>query len=139
MSTEENKAIVRRFIDAMEGDPEDLSFVDEFISPNYVSELRQIRGPEEYKQRFVDNANSFMADLESTIEEMIAEGDKVVVRGTMSGIHKGTYNGIAPTGRRWRQAGVLIYRLADGKIVDEWVTTNWYSIFKQLGAFPPPE
>ena len=141
MSLEENKAIVRRFREAFFrlASTEDLSFVDEFISPNYVSERRGIRGPEEYKQRIIDNRNSFMTDAEGTTEEMIAEGDKVVVRGTYSGTHTGTLRGIAPTGKRWTVGAVFIYYLADGKIVDQWVLAEWDSMYRQIGAYPPLE
>ena len=139
MSKEQNKAIVRRFIEAQMANKENVGFVDGFVSPNYVSEQRGIRGLEEYKQRMIDNRNSFMADVEGTIEDMIAEGDKVVVRGTWSGTHKGPALGIAPTGKRWTVGAVTIYRLTGGKIVNEWVMGDFNSMFRQLGAYPPLE
>ena len=138
MSVEENKAIVRRFIEAKYTRNADVNSLDEFICPDYGSEERGIRGLEEYRQRFIDNSNSFMAECEGTIEEMIAEGDKVVVRGTWSGTHKGTFRGIAPTGKRWTIGVMIIYQLADGKIVDERMQVDWLSIWRQIGAYPPP-
>ena len=113
MSVEENKAIVRRFCEARSGlaSTEIPSFVDEFIPPNYVSERRRIRSREEYKQRMIRHRNSsFLADAENTVEEMIAEGDKVVMRGTLSSTHTGTFFGIAPTGvighTDWSENGI---------------------------------
>ena len=139
MSAEENKAIVQRFLEAGMGNPKDLGYVDEFVSPNYSSERREIHGIKEYKQRIIDNRNSFAADVEGTIDEMIAEGDKVVVRGTWSGTHKGTAFGIAPTGKRYTIGLITIYRLAGGKIVDEWAMGDFNSMFRQIGAYPSLE
>ena len=70
----------------------------------------------------------------TTIEDLIAEGDKVVVRMTQRGTHQGTFFGLAATGKQVTVAGIAIFRLRDGQIVEEWLLTDQLNAMQQLGA-----
>jgi predicted ester cyclase len=71
------------------------------------------------------------------IEDLIAEGDKVVARLTTSGTHQGVFLGLSPTGKRVMVTGIEIFRLAGGKIVEHWNTYDDLGLFQQLGVLPP--
>jgi steroid delta-isomerase-like uncharacterized protein len=73
-------------------------------------------------------------DLTITIEDLIAEGDKVVTRLTARGTHQGTFRGIAPTGRVVSWTGIRIFRIAEGKIVEHWANWDDLSLLQQLGG-----
>lgn len=75
-------------------------------------------------------------DLRLTFEDMIAEGDKVVIRGAFSGTHRGKPCGIPVTGRPVTQTSVFIFRLIKGEIVEGWYATNDRELTKKLGAAP---
>lgn len=75
-------------------------------------------------------------DGSHTIEDMIAEGDKVVVRVTGRGTHTGELMGIAPTGKQLMMTGIAIYRLEDEKIVERWAEHDLLSMMQQLGIIP---
>jgi steroid delta-isomerase-like uncharacterized protein len=72
------------------------------------------------------------------IEDLIAEGDRVVARTTFTGTHQGDFFGIAPTGRSVSIAGVHILRIADGKIMEHWGTNDDLGLMRQLGVIPAP-
>ena len=138
MSTEENKGIVRRMIE--EGVNErDLALFDELYAPDFLYHLGSttIEGVEAYKQF---NLMSFTAfpDLRFTIEDQIAEGDKVVTRWLVSGTQKGPFQGIPPTGKYVTVTGVGINRFANGKIVENWTNMDFLGILQQLGVVPVP-
>jgi predicted ester cyclase len=75
-------------------------------------------------------------DCQFTIEDMIAEGDRVATKKTFTGTHKGEFNGIPPTGRRVTLTFVDILRLRDGKIVEHWLSMDQLSFLQQLGVAP---
>jgi predicted ester cyclase len=77
-------------------------------------------------------------DVQTTILDTIAEGDKVVFRASTEGTHTGPFMGIPPTGKRAKWTFVDIMRIADGKLVEEWVETDMMSLMQQLGMVPPP-
>jgi steroid delta-isomerase-like uncharacterized protein len=79
-------------------------------------------------------------DLERTIEDLVAEGDKVVARWTARGTHDGDFNGIPPTGKTAHSSGITIFRIADGRIVEEWAESDTLGLLQQVGAIPggPP-
>ena len=72
-------------------------------------------------------------DFHMTIEDIIAEGDKVWVRTTNTGTHKGEFRGLAPTDKKFIEAAVWISRMVDGKVVEEWGATDELDFLKQLG------
>jgi predicted ester cyclase len=73
-----------------------------------------------------------------TVEDIVAEGDKVVTRGTFSGTHKGEFMGINPTGKRISVGVIEILRIADGKMVEHWNLVDSLGMMQQLGVVPPP-
>ena len=77
-------------------------------------------------------------DAQFTIDDMIGEGDRVVLRLTMRGTHRGVFNGIPPTGRRVLVTGVSIERVVGGRIMEGWVTNDALGMLQQLGVIPPP-
>jgi len=83
----------------------------------------------------ISEANAF-PDLHYTIEDMIAEGDKVVVRLTFSGTHRGEFMGVAPTNKRVTTTAIFIQRIVSGKLVEEWSNADLLGFFQQLGVIP---
>jgi predicted ester cyclase len=77
-------------------------------------------------------------DLSAKLEDLVAEGDKVVVRFTAEGTHDGTLLGVPPTGKRMRISGISIYRLAEGKFVEHWEEGDRLGLLQQLGVIPAP-
>jgi steroid delta-isomerase-like uncharacterized protein len=141
MSAEENKAIVRRFWKVWEED-DFIDLIDEFLAPDYVNHSPgfpgQPTGPEGVKA-VVSMFRSGMPDLRLNILDMIAEGDKVVVRYTVEGTHEGELFGVAPTGRRVSIESMTVERVSDGKIREHWRITDSLDMMQQLGAIPTPE
>ena len=125
MSIEENKKLVRRLCEEVY-DQGNVDLVDELVAQrirgrNWVN--RHSSGPvvrEDFKRIFAKN-RAALSDVSFTIEDMIAEGDKVCVRGTYSAIHdRGEWLGMAPTGNRVTETVIDIFRLKEGKIVEVW-------------------
>jgi len=129
MSLEENKAIVRRWIEAY--NKRNLDF-DEFIAPDYVDHTNQV-DRDGLKQLFAMGLNAY-PDWHETIEDIIAEGDKVWVRLAYTGTHTGEFFGLAPTGKKITSKAVDIYRIVNGKLAEYWNVTDNVNIFKQIGA-----
>ena len=75
-------------------------------------------------------------DASATIEDMVAEGDKVAVRVTWRATHKGEFMGITPTGKQIEMTNTLIFRIADGKLVENWATIDELRLMRQLGVIP---
>lgn len=140
MSVEENKAIVKRFVKEVLNE-RNLAVVDELCAADFVwhapGGLEQVRGPERLKRLLTGFSTTF-PDLRVTIEDLIAEGDKVVVRSTRTGTHRGEYRGIAATGKRATWTWVSIHRIVGGKIVEEWDEGDHLSVMQQIGAIPAP-
>jgi predicted ester cyclase len=134
MSLEENKAIVRRFLEEYNKhnlDEFDELF-DEFVAPEYIDHTNQV-DREGLKQLFIMAFKAF-PDMHETIEDIIAEGDKVWVRVKATGTHTGEWLGIAPTGKRWTSEMVDIYRIVNGKHVEGRFVTDHLDFLKQLGV-----
>ncbi len=136
MSVEENKAIFRRIVE--EGfNKGNLAIVDELVATDHVNHTDNVRGPEEYKQ-FITVYRTAFPDLHMTVEDQIAEGDKVVNRWTSRGTHKGDLMGIPPTGKQTTVTGMYVARIIGGKIVEEWGNFDALGMMQQLGVVPPP-
>ena len=140
MSTDENKAIARRFIQAWSAGG--IGIIDELAAPDitvaYTHYPEPIHGAESFKQMLTQTFASF-PDMRITVDELIAEGDKVAVRWTYSGTHQGEeVFGIPPTGKEVRVSGITVYRIADGKVVEESGLVDAFSLMLQLGAVPAP-
>lgn len=140
MSTEENKALARRFVEEA-WSKGNLAVIDELLAANFVLHAAPLPGVspdrEGYKQ-WVSMTSAAYADGQTTVEDLIAEGDKVVARWSWRGTHKGEIWGIAPTGKQVTITGISIDRIVDGKIVEEWIEMDMLGMMQQLGVVPPP-
>ena len=141
MSTEQNKAVVRRFFDEI-CNARKLQVADELFSAGHTYTDSSIpgipKGPEGQRQ-LVSTYQAAFPDVHWHVEEMIAEGDKVVTRWTGSGTHKAVLQGnppIPPTGKRATVPGVWIHRIAGGKIVESWNVWDTLGMLQQLGVVP---
>jgi len=140
MSSEDNKAIVRLTAEEV-WSKGNLAIVDEIYAPNFVCHFivgPDWRGREGVRQQVTMHRTSF-PDWHEHIEDIIGEGDKVVIRFTSRGTHKGEFQGIPPTGKQVNIAEVAIYRIADGKIVEQWGFPDIMGLLRQLSAGPPGE
>jgi steroid delta-isomerase-like uncharacterized protein len=136
MSIKENKAIFRQIVE--EGyNKGNLAIVDELVAANHVNHADDVRGPEEYKQ-FITMYRTAFPDLHMTIEDQIAEGDKVVNRWMSRGTHKGDLMGIPPTGKHVTVTGMYVARIIGGKITEEWGNFDALGMMQQLGVVPSP-
>jgi steroid delta-isomerase-like uncharacterized protein len=135
--SEENKAIFRRYVEEV-GNEGNLDLVDEIFA-DYVSHQPDgsvlERGPEDVK-RFMGEFRSAFPDFHTTIEDQIAEGDRVATRWTMHGTHEGEFRGIAPTGGQIRVTGIGIFRFSEGKVVESWDNFDQLGMMQQLGVVP---
>ena len=113
-----------------------LEIIPELLAPNYVSHESGAKGPEGFKQALTMVRTAF-PDFHCTIDDMLAEGYKVVTRYTMTGTHKGEYMGIAPTGKKVTSTGIVITRWAGGKEVEAWGVSDMLAMYQQLGVSPP--
>jgi steroid delta-isomerase-like uncharacterized protein/deazaflavin-dependent oxidoreductase (nitroreductase family) len=135
MSTEDNKAHVRRFYQEGVHNP---ALFDELLAPTYVLHLPgspPIAGIEQAKQLMVAYTSGF-PDLQLTTEDMVAEGDKVAIRNTWRGTHQGAFQGLPPTGKYVTFTGTDIFRFAGGKIAEQWADLDALGLMQQLGAIP---
>ncbi len=140
MSTEENKAIVQRLFEEVFNERR-LDRADELVAPDYLDHAAvpgQGPGLEGAKQQRWAMYFAAIPDLHSTIDDLVAEGDKVVVRYTGEGTQQGELLGIPPTGKRFRFSGICIIRLAEGKIAENWEQDDLLGLMQQLGVLPPP-
>jgi len=139
MSAEENKALVRRYVEEFV-DRSNFDLSDEIFAPNFLrydADPDQMSGVEDLKHFFAMLHSGFPG-FQSTIEDLFAEGDKVVLRFTFHGTHQGEFMGIGPTGKQVTMAGIDIFRIADGKIVELWNQEDVLGMMQQLDAIPEP-
>ena len=135
MSAEENKALARRAWETLADNPDVL---DEVYAPDVVWHQPEgdIQGLEEAEQ-FVAMIKAAFPDMSTTVEDVIAEGEKVVTRVRFRGTHQGETEDFGPpTGKQIEQEGITIHRFEDGKIVEEWNQYDNLSILQQLGLAP---
>ena len=129
MSTETNKAIVQRYFEEI-GNQGKLAVAREIITPEHVADVEQL----------TLMLHVAFPDFHITVEEQIAEEDKVVTRFTASGTHQGVWQSplgaIPPTGKRFIHTGIRIFRIADGKLVETWGGADTLSQLQQLGVIP---
>jgi|SRR5215203_976532 len=138
--SEENEALVRRYFEEI-WDKGNLELIDELFTTNFVrhgpvgTEGGEVRGLEGFKA-LVSSYRTGLPDLRIPIEDLIAEGDRVVTRWTAYGTHQGELLGNAPTGNQATVAGILIDRISGGKIEEEWVDYDTLHLIQQIGAVP---
>jgi steroid delta-isomerase-like uncharacterized protein len=136
MTADTNTLIMERFTSEFLTSG-DAALAEEFLSPDIVLHFagQQQRGRDTYRAVVAANGDTF-EDLVWTVEEMVADGDAVAVRYTMTGTHRGDFAGIPPTGKAVVAQSMAFYRLADGQIVEERAQLDMLGILQQLGAAP---
>jgi steroid delta-isomerase-like uncharacterized protein len=134
MSTAENKAVVRRFWEECVNQ-QHLAALERLVAPDFVhhgaADAAQARGPEGVR-RWAARLQAALPDLQVTIEDLIAEGDMVVVRSTRTGTHRGPLLGVPPTGRRATWTAIDIFRLAGGQLAERWDEFDSLGLREQL-------
>src|SRR5215211_7899335 len=140
--SQENKALTRRSWEIVA--KASLETLDDALQEVYADDIvmhepdEDVHSIEGLKQ-FVSMIRSAIPDLHITLEDDIAEGDKVVSRWSAQGTHQGELMGIAPTGNQVTITGVTIHRIKEGKIVEEWENWDALGLMQQIGAVPSPE
>ena len=140
-SAEEIKAMQRRLFAEFFSQGK-LEVADEIFAPDHVyynpDTPEGIHGPEGMKRFVVGTFRSAFPDLRGTVEDQIAEGEKVVMRWTARGTHQGELQGLPPTGKRVKVAGMVISRSAEGKLVESWEVYDTLGMMRQLGLVVIP-
>jgi steroid delta-isomerase-like uncharacterized protein len=139
MSTEQNKANDRRFVEEVWSQG-NMAAVDEVLADNYIlhDPSSTIHGAEGFKQ-FVSMFRTAFPDLQMTIEDQITDGEKLVRRFKVRGTHKGALQGIPPTGKQVTVTGILISHYGNGKLEEDWSNFDALGMLQQLGVIPSME
>ena len=140
MSAEQNKALARKLVEEIINRG-NISLADEIMTPDFIEHegapgLSKDR--EGFKQS-IPMLRSAFPDFKATIDDIVAEGDKVVIRQTWSGTQKGEWMGMPPTGKSVSFGVIDIIRIADGKFVEHWGQMDTMRMMQQLGVVPAPE
>lgn len=138
MSRKENENLVRRIIEEV-WNQKKLDLIDETYASDYTYHAPNspaLRGPDGYRQ-VVTTYTSAFPDQHFTIEDLISSDDKVVLRYTTKGTHKGELMGIAPTDLSTTSSGIAIIRFSGAKIAEEWGNWDALGLLQQIGAIPP--
>jgi steroid delta-isomerase-like uncharacterized protein len=138
MSIEDNKELARRLTKLL--DHNDEKQIKEILSPDFISHFAGLPDALDREQYIQLNHMAKIAfnDLSRTVEDLIAEEDKVAVRITARGTHTGLFQGIPGTGKITKITGIAIRRIFDGRIVEEWVITDQLGLLQQLGILKMP-
>ncbi len=139
MSAEENKAVVHRLLE--EGwNQHNLDVIDDLNAPDLVDHSAPPGFPSDKAGARQGSAMYLQAfpDLHFTLEDLIAEGDKVVARWSSRGTHQGELFGVPPTGKLVTSTGINIARIRDNRIVETWQNLDMLGILQQIGAIPTP-
>jgi steroid delta-isomerase-like uncharacterized protein len=137
MSAEDNKTLVRRYVEEVLN-RKNLAIVDELFAPTFVdhdSSMPDAKGPAGIK-RLAAMVHASFPDVRFTIEDLIAEGDRVVYRYTVRGSHQQDFMGIAAAGKQIEFTGIHIYRVEGGKLQEEWENWDTFGLMRQLGVIP---
>jgi steroid delta-isomerase-like uncharacterized protein len=135
----ENKTLVRRWFKEV-WSKGNLAVADQIVAANYANHDPASPMPEpgrEGLKKHVTTYRTALPDLTITVDEALAEGNKVTVRWTARGTHKATLMGIAPTGKQVTLTGISVIRISGGKVAEHWVTWDTLGMMQQLGAVPP--
>jgi steroid delta-isomerase-like uncharacterized protein len=143
MSAEENKAIARREMEELFNHTGNLDVADDIYAPDFVghgpTQPEDLHGVEAARQ-FAATMRSAFPDLTCTIEDQVAEGDKVVTPWRGRGIHQGETEELGPpSGNRLEITGISIERFSEGKIAESWDTYDALGMMQQLGMVPEPQ
>ena len=139
MTTAENKKVIAAFVEDVINQGR-LDRADDLVPLDFV-ELDPLPGQQQGREGLKDVIGGMRAafpDLHWVLDEVVAEGDKVVSRFTWTGTHRATFLGIPSTGRKVTVKGVVIDRLAEGKMADSRILMDSLGLMQQLGALPTP-
>lgn len=125
--------LARRYY-AQVWDKGDLDAADQLVAPDIVLNgwapgLDGLKG-------VIESTRESFPDLKYSIEDVIEDGDKVVVRFIFTGTHQGIYRDLEPTGKEVAYSGIGIWRVANGRLVEHWSNVDLYGLMQQLGAIP---
>ncbi len=140
--SEDKKAMLRRITDEVFSQG-NLDVVDELFAPNYVLHDPgvpggELRGVESFKQQWVSMFRTAFPDLQLTVQDQVAEGDRVVTRYVGRGTHRGELMGIPPTNNEALVSGMIMSRVSCGRVEEEWNNFDALGMMQQLGVIPPP-
>ena len=138
MAEEENKAVVRRFYDEVMGRG-NVALLDEIMAEDFVDHGEALFGSPRGRSVLsagIAGVHSILADLNIHLEDMIAEGDLVGVRGTMRCRQVGTFLGVAPTGHELAWKGLAVFRVENGRITARWFNSDSITLVRQLRLAP---
>ena len=136
----ENKEIARKYPEEVISKG-NLDLIDEIIADDYVeynsARPEPLHGPDEVKE-YVSTLRTAVPDIHCGVEDLIAEGDKVVRRDRATGTHEGEFMGIEATGKEAVVEGIHIHRIEDGQLVETWAQNDVMSMMQQFGVVEPP-
>ena len=137
MSADENKAIAHRWYEMLNS--HNLTHMDELFAADFVDHdsavlNHDLDGTKQFFSMYLDA----FSDAQVTLDDLIAEGDRVAARFTVRGTHKGPFMGLPPTGKPFTLTAIDILRIVDGKIVEHWGEADTLGLLQQLGAIPAP-
>jgi steroid delta-isomerase-like uncharacterized protein len=135
MSIDDNKALVRRFIEQV-FERGDMAAVDELVAEDFVPHTYPGTTDREGLKRAMERVSTGITDAKFTIEDVIAEGDRVAVRLTSGATQDGEFMGMPPSGKRYEIEEIHIFRLRDGRITEHWHQFDQLGMMRQLGAMP---
>lgn len=131
MSQEQNKAMVRRFFEEVWNQGKD-DVIDEIFAPTVIFNGQSIT--REALKRALAGRRAAFTDIHVTVEDQVAEGDKVSTRRTWRARHHGPYRGVVPTGKQVTWTQISVVRFSEGRVVEDWAVGDELSILQQLGA-----
>ncbi len=134
-SAEQNKALIRKMYDLWNRKQTDAAL--DLMAPSYVGHFTDAELTWEQEAKLDVAYIAAFPDASATIEDLVAEGDKVAIRVTWRGTHQKEYMGIAPTGKQAEMTNAGVFRIAGGKVVELWATMDNLRFLRQLGAIPP--
>ncbi len=141
MPTEQNKAVVRQLIEEVINQ-KNMSLGEEIMAADFIEHEEVPPGVPpgiEGTKMLFGMLHSAFPDFKATINDLIAEGDKVVVSMTWTGTQHGEWMGLPPSGKPMSINVIDIFRLVDGKIIEHWGVSDMMAMMQQLGAMPTPE
>lgn len=137
MSPEENKAIVRRYLETA-WNKRDPTIVDELVAPDFVQHAANVPPGRDGIKKFFEGAYNGFPDAHFTLDNIMAEGNQVATRFTVTGTQHGPFLGIPPTGKPMTLTGMALLVLRDGKITENWNELDMLGALRQLGVIPKP-
>lgn len=140
MSTETNKAIIARMIEQVWNEGR-TDLAEEFFAEDYVQHIvgQPAQAGYEVVQQAAASSRTAFPDFQLSIDDQVAEGDRVAARWTMTGTHEGEFYGIPATGKQVGHSGTTFYRLENGRIAEVWLLGDTMGLMQQLGVIPAPE